>query len=62
MNNKVIPIDSEAEIITVFNLKGRNYLLIKHGCWAGCGSVGHILLEIKGDGFKKIFEDWTWSD
>jgi hypothetical protein len=61
-NNRVIKIDSEAEIIKTFKLNGRYFVLFDHSCWEGCGNVYTTLLEIKNNEFIKIFEDGTWAD
>ena len=62
VRGEVAKIDKEAELIEMFKLNGRHYLLLMHGCWVGCGDHGNTLLQIKGDRFRVVFEDSTWAD
>lgn len=54
-------IDREAGISHVFTMNGRFFLLYDNRCWAGCGNIYTALVEIKGNQFKKIFENGAWA-
>jgi hypothetical protein len=55
-------IDTQASIAAFFRLQGAHYIVLRHGCWEGCGEVGEKVLAISEKGASLIHHDTSFSD
>lgn len=55
-------IDTQASIAAYFRIQGQLYLMLRHGCWEGCGDAGEKVMMLSEKGITLIHHNTVFSE
>lgn len=59
---RVHMIDTQASMAAYFRIQGQLYLMLRHGCWEGCGEAGEKVIAISEKGITLIHHNTVFSE
>lgn len=60
--DRVHLIDAQASIAAYFRLEGRQYIMLRHSCWEGCGERSDVVFHLSEQRISLIHQDDSFSE